>query len=145
MCFRRKKRGPIRYEQWTEAFTRPLSPDVVAYIKRGKCNNNIYPTLFNKFSDYITGSFNSALDNLNRNNGTSADLVFALKRLTAVYRISLFFRDLKWIKHDDKAALNDSLKNAAMATVAKLKPQAESNPDVLFESMMLARVANGET
>ena len=139
-----RKKGPSRYEQWAEAFDRPLSADNAEYMLRGKCGKNIYPTLFNRLSDYITGAFNEAVDALSRSNENN-DLVFALKRLNAVYRISLFFTDIKWIKPQDKEALALSLKNAANNTVLKLKPQAESNPDILFECMALDACANGET
>lgn len=140
----RKKSGPTRYEQWAAALSRPLSSENAEYMLRGKCNNNIYPAIFNMLSDYITDAFNSASSALNSFNGSDNDLVFALKRLNAVYRISLFFRKIKWIVSSDKSALTSALKTAALATVAKLQPQAENNPDILFECMALTRTADGD-
>ena len=141
----RRKSGPIGYDQWTEALSRPLTFDNAEYLKRGKCNKNIYPSVFNKLSDYITSAFNDAALALNGAGDSGTDLVFALKRLNAVYRISLFFRDIKWIAPADGKALADSLKTAAMSIVAKLKPQADANPDIMFECAALERTANGET
>lgn len=140
----RKQNGPSRYEQWVAALSRPLSTENAEYMVRGKCNNTIYPAIFNKLSDYVTDAFNSASSELNRFNGSDNDLVFALKRLNAVYRTSLFFRNIDWINRSDKSALTSALKTAALATVTKLQPQAENNPDILFECMALARTANGE-
>lgn len=139
---RRKKIGPNGYEQWSEAFSRPLSAENAAYMVRGKCDKHNYPTLFNMLSDYITDSFNSAQSALT-DATSNADMVFALKRLNAVYRISLFFRNIKWINSTDKSALSDSLKKAAIATAAKLKSQT-TDPDILFECLALERTANGE-
>ena len=141
----RRKSGPKRYEQWAEALSLPLSAQNAEYMLRGKCSKDIYPTLFNKLSDYITDAFNEASRALNNFNSNNTDLVFALKRLNAVYRLSLFFRDIEWIDDKDKTALNDSLKTAALATVQKLKPQADIDPNILFECTVLARTANGET
>lgn len=140
----RRKNGPVRLEQWTDTLSRPLSADNVAYILRGKCNNDIYPKVFNKLSDCITNAFNAAAKALSRTDGTSEDKVFALRRLNAVYKKSLFFKKLKWIKTADKTALSDSLKSAVAATVAKLRPRSDAEPDILFECNALMRTANGE-
>lgn len=139
-----KKSGPVRYEQWLSALSMPLSADSVAYMLRGKCNKNLYSAVFNKLSDCITESFNEAQKALSTTD-SPADTVFALKRLNAAYKRLLFFREISWIKAEDKKALLCSLGTAAISTVTKLQPIAERNPDVLFECMTLTRTANGDT
>ncbi len=131
---RRKKKGPVRYEEWDAALSRPLDYETVAYLSCGTLKQKeLYAALFNRISDFVTGDFNKSRVCLDMETDMT-ESVYVLRKFTSRIRLLTFYRKLDFIKDADKMALTSSLEAATKATVAALKARYGGNdPDMGYE------------
>ena len=140
MCFRRRKKGPRTYAEWDAALSAALSFEHAEYLSRGTLGEKeLYASLFNRISDYVTGRFNESVTTLDREvAGTEA--VFLMREFEAKLGLMAFYRKLDFVKDRDSGALAASLGEAVESVAAGLKTRyGAEDPDIKYEVGALLR------
>ena len=136
---RKKKAGPISYDEWDAALKLPFTFENARWLGGGKLKQkNMSRTLTKRISDYVTDNFNMGMGVVKE--CEYADIKYALRKFGSEFKRLYFFENLDFF--DCAEPLRKELKRAIYELTDLLEGKfGTTDADIVYELNDLRRTS----
>lgn len=138
----RKRKGPVKTEEWEEALSGKLTGEKVEYLKLGKLKKTDYKYLLKLITDCVIDNLNSALALFKEGSEDLIENLYRLEVLSDAVQKVYFFRELSFIKKADADNLALTISGAVEDFVRQIQDIFDfENADLKYHVSELKRLA----
>lgn len=138
----RKRKGPVKTEEWEEALSGKLTGEKVEYLKLGKLKKTDYKYLLKLITDCVIDNLNSALALFKEGSEDLTENLYRLEVLSDAVQKVYFFRELSFIKKADADNLALTISGAVEDFVRQIQDIFDfENADLKYHVSELKRLA----